>query len=70
MKTGDRITVTAHGKTLPGSVVLASSNEMSLYIEFDGSFPFHIGAAPLLKGRDGVYRSIVDDTEMTVRPLA
>ena len=63
----DRISITCDGQTIVGVILLASSNGKSLVLGFDAVIDGHVGMMPVLKGDDGVYRSIVSDIEVNIR---
>jgi hypothetical protein len=69
LKEGDEITVSCEGETLPGTILMVSSNQNSLFVSFDGRLSGHLGAAALL-WEDGRYRSIISGVPMTVAPRA
>lgn len=68
MKTGDLITICCNGKTLRGVVQLASENNRSLMVAFDGTLAFHYGQMPVLMDARGDYRSILTDDIVTIAP--
>lgn len=47
-------------------VTLASSNEQSLMVMFDGMFMGYVGMMPLLKEKSGPYRDLVKGREVKV----
>ena len=50
------------GVTVAGTVKVASGNQVSLAVSFEGSFgPRHSGLALLLRDPGGQYRSIITD---------
>lgn len=66
MKSGDQVLISVDGRALDGEVVLASENGRSLFIEFDAMIGGHVGQMPVLLEHDGVYRSIIDGTEVVL----
>lgn len=63
--TGDRVWIECGGVTVFGRVILASENGRSLMLGFDGVLGGkHAGMCPVLRGDDGVYRSIINDVEV------
>lgn len=66
-KTGDVIWVTCKGREVEGAVVLASPNAVSLFIEMDAILDGHVGQMPIMRGDDGIYRSIVNNVEVHLR---
>lgn len=72
MKKGDKIEFDFEGVTVEGEIELASSNEVSLMLKFDQMLwkgdtgvP---GKLPVLKHEDGVYRDIIWNKPVTIRP--
>lgn len=66
-KTGDQVIIECDGRTLPGTVKLASSNSVSLMLEFEAILAEHVGMMPVLRDDAGVYRSIANDQVVTLR---
>jgi hypothetical protein len=64
-RTGDAVQIECDGRTVPGSVTLASPNSISLVLSFEAILDGHVGMMPVLRHDDGVYRSIV--TQVAVR---
>jgi len=72
---GQFVRLTYCDQTIDAMVMLASPNNRSLMLGFDGVlrgddggvFP---GAMPLLQDDDGVYRDLVKNLPATVEPLA
>jgi hypothetical protein len=65
LRTGDTIIIKWQGKVVPGSIKLASSNEASLFIEWDvieteAMIAGCIGAMPVLRDDAGVYRCLMN----------
>jgi hypothetical protein len=73
-KKGDPIWVMAGGRRMIGTIMLASPNQKSLFVEFDGALLMKggmlPGQAPLLLAEDGShYFPLMDDTtHVTVEP--
>ena len=65
-KQGDVITIACDGRSVEGVILLASKNGASLMIGFEAILHGHVGMMPLARGDDGVYRSIMDDTEVAI----
>lgn len=73
MRKGDRVLITLGGETVEGEVILASPNEDSLALAFDGAlasrgpsggmavFP---GLLPVLRDKAGIYRELVHGDEV------
>jgi len=68
MKTGDRVIITCDGEQYAGHIILASSNEVSLMLGFEAIIDGHVGMMPVLRGNDGVYRSLFTSVEIGIRP--
>lgn len=66
-KTGDAVRIECEGRTVVGSVALASSNGKSLMLEFDAMLAGHLGMMPVLQDDDGVYMSIVNGVVVTLK---
>lgn len=62
----DRVWITCGCITVPGMILLASENSVSLMLGFDGMLEGHLGAMPVLRHDDGKYRSIVNDVEVRI----
>ncbi|MBO0715838.1 MAG: hypothetical protein J2P55_00685 [Rhizobiales bacterium] len=62
------VLITCEGRTVPGFIVLASENRKSLMIEFEAMLAGHVGSMALLQDDDGVYRSLINRVEVTIRP--
>jgi hypothetical protein len=67
--TGQKVQIECDGRTLPGSVVFASSNGKSLMLGFDAMLAGHLGMMPVLRDDDGIYHSIMTDVSVTLKPL-
>ena len=67
---GDKCMVTCGDRTVEGIVTIISPNQMSAFIEFEALLGFgHAGAMPILADTSsdaarGIYRSIIDGTEV------
>ena len=59
MKTGDAVSITYDGRTVPGTIKLASPNGRSLMLEFDAMLGGFVGMMPVLADDDGAYRDLV-----------
>lgn len=70
MKTGDAVQIKCAGAMFPvdGTVILASENGASLMLGFEAILDGHVGMMPVLRGDDGVYRSIVTGVEVVITP--
>jgi hypothetical protein len=56
---GDALVIVCGGYRLAAHVSFASENGNSLMVHFDGMVDGHLGAMPLLRGDDGIYRSVL-----------
>lgn len=65
-KAGDAIVIGYMERKIDGVIELASANGVSLMLGFDALISGHAGRMPVMLGADGIYRSILDDTEVTV----
>ena len=63
---GDEIEITCEGRILDGVIVLASANNDALAISFEAIIGMHAGTMPLIR-QDGIYRSLIDGTEVVIR---
>lgn len=66
---GDPAIVTCGDRTIRAEVVMISPNQVSVLIQFDAVLGGHIGMMPAMRhDKDlGIYRSIIDGTEFTMR---
>lgn len=62
--TGERVTITYEGRTVVGTVKLASTNGVSLFLEFEALLGGFVGGMPVSRGDDGVFRDIVVGKEV------
>ena len=71
MRKGDVVQVTYEGRTVEATVLLASSNGRSLFLEFDALLGGYAGTMPVLQ--DGTqphrYRDLVTGRRVEVQPL-
>jgi hypothetical protein len=68
MKTGDPIWIDYEGRTVEGTIMLASDNQLSLMLGFDAMLGGHLGMMPVLRDGDGVYRSIITGEAVAIAP--
>jgi hypothetical protein len=69
---GDAIQITCDDRTIDGWIIMISENQVSALIGFETILGKHAGMMPIMR-RDlerGVYRSIIDGTEVTMRRKA
>ena len=69
-KTGDVVRIVCAGRSIDGSIVLASSNGKSMMLMFDAILDGHFGQMPVLRDDDGIYRSIVNGVEVEIKGSA
>jgi hypothetical protein len=70
MKRGDFVELSSGGEQVRGLIVLASENELSLAVMFDGIFRGYVGMIPLLRTEydpRGFYRDLMRGAEVMVR---
>jgi len=60
MKTGDRVAIECEGRTVDGTVLLASEKGRSLMVKFEAILAGHVGMMPLLADDAGDFRSIIN----------
>lgn len=70
MKTGDPVLIGYDGRTVEGTIMLASENELSLMLGFEAMLGGHLGMMPVLRDDGGVYRSIITGEAVAVVPRA
>ena len=58
MKTGQAVRITCAGRTVDGTVALASSNGRSLVLIFEAVLDGHAGMMPVSRHDDGSYRAL------------
>lgn len=70
-KTGDKVTIECDGRTLPGTVMLASSNGISLMLSFDALLDGHAGMMPVVRDPDdaSIFYSIMTGIKVIVRSV-
>ena len=67
-RTGDEVSIVCEGRTVPGEVLLASSNGVSIMLGFEAMIDGHVGMMPVIRGTDGGYYSIVTGVEVELKP--
>ena len=67
-KVGDRVQIECEGTTVEGTIVLASSNGVSLIIQFETILRGHGGIIPVLMSDDMHGCSIVNNVPVVIRP--
>ncbi len=68
-KAGDAVIVEVEGEKYLCDIQMASTNGRSLVVNFKGMIAGHIGGMALLYEDNGIYRSIINNVEATVKPL-
>jgi hypothetical protein len=69
LRTGESVLIEYEGRTLPGSVMLASGNGRSLMLAFDGLLGGHAGMMPVLQDEHGAYSALMTGAEVKVTRL-
>lgn len=70
--TGQAVRISVCGRTVNGTVLLASPNGASLMLEFDaglwvgGDRGMYAGQMPVLKGDDGVFRDLIASEPVSI----
>jgi hypothetical protein len=64
MKRGDKVLITFYGQVKQGRILLASENQRSLALAFDGAFRdgeggMYVAMMGVLKDDDGTYRDLI-----------
>lgn len=67
MKTGDKVIIETDGRVVPGEIVFASSNGVSLILAFEAILHGHVAMMPVLLSTSGTYRTLAGDHEVIVR---
>lgn len=65
MKRGDPIRLTCQGRTVDATVLIASEDDRSLAVYFDGILDGHVGAMPIVR-REGGYEALLTRTPVTI----
>jgi hypothetical protein len=69
MKTGDQVWIGYNGRTVAGTIAIASENERSLMLSFeDAILGGHVGMMPVLLDDIGVYRSVITGKAVAIVP--
>jgi hypothetical protein len=66
MKRGDFVWIERGDVKMQAMVTLASPNEDSLMVMFDGMFCGYVNAMPLLRDDEGVYRDLLENKPVEV----
>lgn len=70
LRTGDTVHIAYGDESAVGMIIIGSRNGASLMLSFDAIIDGHVGMMPVLRGDDGIYRSIVTGTEVRITPAA
>jgi len=68
-KTGEAVRITYEGRTVEGTVLLASRNGTSLFLEFDALLGGYAGRMPVSVDDDGVIRDLMNNLPVELSPL-
>ena len=68
-KEGQGILLECNGEKWPAEIVMTSKNGVSLMIGFNGTIHGHLNCMAAMYDGKGIYRSIIDGTEVRVKPL-
>lgn len=68
-KVGQRVALTFGGRTVEATVVLASANGRSLFLEFEAVLGGYAGKMPVLQEEGGEYRDLVTGSVAQLAPL-
>ena len=63
---GEAVEITCEDRTVEGQIMLISPNQVAAMIAFEAILGGHVGRMPVMKHSDGVYRSIIDGTEVRI----
>jgi hypothetical protein len=66
LKTGDRVEISCEGRTVTGTVLLASGNGRSLALEYEAILAGFVGSMPVMQRDDGSYVALTG-TPITLR---
>lgn len=69
LKTGDAVRIVYEGRTVRGSVKLASPNGRSLILEFEAILGGFAGMMPALMDDHGIYRDLIFGRHVGVAPI-
>jgi hypothetical protein len=67
LRKGDEVQIRCTGKSITGTVLMASSNGKSLMLGFEAIIDGHVGMMPVLQDDDGTYHSIVTGIQVELR---
>ena len=68
-KEGQGVLLECEGETFLAEIAMTSKNGESLMIAFKGTIHGHRNYMPVTYHGSGIYRSIIDGTEVRVKPL-
>lgn len=66
LRTGDQVTITYAGVTVPGRITLASPNGVSLVLGFVGVLGSYVDIMPVMLSRALEYRDLVEDKYVAI----
>ena len=65
-RAGDAVMITYDGRTVPGTITLASPNGVSLMLAFDALLGGHVGMMPVLGDGRGNYASLIEQRPVKI----
>ena len=69
MKAGDEVEITFEGRTIDALIDLISENQRAIFLSFDAIIiAGHIGKMPVLLDKKGIYRSLVNNAPVMIKP--
>ena len=73
MKRGDKVLITFCGQVKQSRILLASENQRSLALAFDGAFRdgeggMYVGMMSVLQDDDGTYRDLIGNRPVEIEP--
>jgi hypothetical protein len=68
-KRGDGVLLECDGEKWLAEIALISKNGKSVAVTFNGMVHGHVGMMPLLQDHGIIYRSIIDQVAVTLKPL-
>ena len=68
LRTGSHVLIIYEGREIEGHVRIASENQRSLALVFDGMLGGYVGMMPVVDNGDG-YRDLVEGKPVEVRPI-
>lgn len=68
-RSGDAVAIGFDGRTVEGSVMLASSNGLSLMLQFEAVLGGFLGEMPVMGDGSGGYRDLVSGRPVTIKAI-